>query len=411
MGNLDYICCWFLKASHFIEDSNSKYAFVTTNSISQGEQVSLLWPLIFCLDLEIFFAHPSFKWTNNAKDNAGVIVSIIGVSKIESNIKTIFIEGMEQKVKSINAYLTTGSKVFIQKRMKPLSKLPEMNFGSMANDGGHLLLSAEEREKIISIEPKASKFIKKLVGSLEFIRGIDKYCIWVKDNDVEEAQKIELIQDRINKTRISREGSKRIATNKLASIPHAFAERRYEVTDSIIVPSVSSERREYIPMGFLGPENVIVAPNFAIYRAKPWHLALLTSKMHMIWVKTVSGKLKSDYRYSTSLCYNTFPFPKIGIQKEEELTQTIFKIIEEREKHSDRTLAELYDPDKMPLGLKEAHRLNNEVIERCYRVTPFRNDEERLEYLFNLYEKMIEEEKNSNTLFEKQKKSTKKNSK
>lgn len=406
-NNLDYIACWFKKGTTFIQNTSYRFAFVTTNSISQGEQVSILWPHIIKTGASIFFAYPSFKWANNAKQNAGVIVAIIGLIGEAPKTKAILIDGLSNNVKNINPYLVEGSNIFVNRRTKPVSELPEMDFGNMANDGGSLLLTSEEKEIIVSSDVRAEKFVKKLVGALEFIRGIDKYCLWIEDDMLEEAIDINEIKKRIDQTRTNRINSKRSATNKLATIPHKFAEIRHRNTNSILVPSVSSERREYIPMGFLDDKQIIVAPNFGVYDAEPWHLGILTSRIHMTWMRTIGGRLKSDYRYSASLVYNTFPFPPISDLRKQEITQCVFRILEERERHSEKTLAQLYDPDKMPAGLREAHRQNDLAIERCYRSRPFESDEERLEYLFKLYEKMIAEEKIKDSLFEKEKKGRK----
>nr|WP_315214122.1 DNA methyltransferase [uncultured Flavobacterium sp.] len=406
-NNLDYISCWFLKGSNYIDGYNSQYSFVTTNSICQGEQVALLWPFLLKDSLEIGFAHTSFKWANNAKANAGVIVSIIGVRNKNSKLKFIYKDDLKLVVDNINSYLVNAKNTFIEKKSKPISKLPEMCFGSMANDGGNLFLNELEKENLISKYPEASKLIKKLVGAQEFIRGENKYCLWINDEDLELANQIPEITNRIEKCKQVRLSSKRENTNELASKSHQFAEIRFKETNSIIVPSVSSERREYIPMGYLDETNIIVAPNFAIYDAEPWILTLLTSKMHMSWIKSVCGRLKTDYRYSSSLGYNTFPFPIISDSQKEELAQCVFRILEERENHSEKTLAQMYDPEKMPEGLREAHRLNDLAVERCYRSKPFESDEERLEYLFKLYEKMIAEEKEKGTLFQEEKKAKK----
>ncbi|UUW09806.1 class I SAM-dependent DNA methyltransferase [Flavobacterium plurextorum] len=406
-NNLDYISCWFLKGSNYIQGSNAQYSFVTTNSICQGEQVALLWPFLLKDNLEISFAHTSFKWSNNAKANAGVIVSIIGVRNKNSKIKFIYKDDLKLVVDNINSYLVNAKNTFIEKKSKPISKLPEMCFGSMANDGGNLFLNEQEKENLISKYPDISKLIKKLVGAQEFIRGENKYCLWINDKDLEFANQIPEIANRIEKCQKVRLSSKRGNTNELASKSHQFAEIRFKETNSIIVPSVSSERREYIPMGYLDEKNIIVAPNFAIYNAEPWILTLLTSKIHMSWIKAVCGRLKTDYRYSSSLGYNTFPFPNISQSQKEELEQCVFRILEERENHSEKTLAQMYDPDKMPEALREAHRLNDLAVERCYRSKPFESDEERLEYLFKLYEKMIAEEKEKGTLFQEEKKAKK----
>lgn len=396
-SNLDYIACWFYLGKKYILNKNAKFAFVTTNSINQGEQVSILWSSLLNDGIEINFAYPSFKWTNNAKGNAGVTVSIVSLRNKSNASKYIFQNSSTNTLHRVNAnninpYLIDSRNIFIVPRAKALSKLPEINFGSMANDGGNLLLSEQEMVEIISEYPQAKKFIKKLVGALEFIRGINKYCIWIEDKKLAEALKIKPIANRIDKTEQTRLDSKRKSTQELSIIPHKFAEIRYLPTDSIIIPSVSSEKRYYIPMGFLGADEVIVAPNFAIYNVEPWHFAVVTSRMHMIWVKVVSGKLETRYRYSAKLCYNTFPFPNIDKKQQENLNQYVFDILDARANHPGKTLAWMYDSDTMPSDLKKAHEALDEAVEKCYRLQPFNSDSERLEYLFKLYEKMISEE-------------------
>jgi hypothetical protein len=403
-NNMDYISCWFYKAKEYIADFNAECAFVSTNSICQGEQVALIWPNILSEKIEIGFAHQSFKWTNNAKGNAGVIVIIVSIRNKSSKHKFIYIDGLEKRSNNINPYLVDAKNTYVQSRSKPISKFPEINFGSMANDGGNLLLSEDEKNKLLELEPKSEPLLKNLVGALEFIRGKEKYCLWIDEDDKDLAYSLPMVKSRIDATEVSRLNSKRKSTQELASVPYKFAEVRYLTTDSIIVPSVSSERRDYIPIGFLDPNYVIVAPNFAVYNAEIWIFGILTSKMHMVWVKNVSGKLKTDYRYSAKLCYNTFPFPEINQKQKEQINLHVFEVLEEREKHSSKTLAQLYDPNKMPKGLKEAHHQLDLAIERCYRLKPFESDTERLEYLFKEYEKMI----HKNTLLEKPKRTRKK---
>jgi len=409
-NNMDYISCWFYLAKYYITDYNAKIAFVSTNSICQGEQVSLIWPHIISEDIEIDFAYQSFKWTNNAKGNAGVTVIIVGLQNVSKETKFLFSDNEKittrRAVKNINPYLAESINIIVTGKSKPISNLPEISFGNMANDGGHLLLSSQERNELITAEPKAEKYLKKLVGALEFIRGVEKYCLWIEDEDLDDIKTLTKVNDRINKTRESRLNSKRKSTQELSTVPHKFAEIRYLSTDSIIVPGVSSEKRDYIPIGFLNPNEIIVAPNFAIYHAQPWLFAVVTSRMHMNWVRAVGGRLKTDYRYSAKLCYNTFPFPKISNKQEENLNLYVFSILDERAKHPSKTMAQLYNPDTMPKGLKQAHQELDEAIEKCYRLQPFKSDTERLEYLFKMYEKMI----NKETIFAKPKKTRKKKS-
>lgn len=400
VNNLDYISIWFYKGAKYIEGYNAQLAFVTTNSICQGEQVSLLWPRILSENLEIGFAHLSFKWTNNAKANAGVTVIIIGLRNKSSNPKYLFEENIKKEAKNINAYLLDSTEIYIIPRTTALSEIPEMNFGNMANDAGNLFLDETEKEMFISSSPDSEKFIKKLVGSLEFLRGVNKYCLWISDEDLTEAESINLIKERIDLTRKSRLESKRESTNKLSSIPHKFAEIRFKETDSIFVPSVSSERREYIPIGFLNKESIIVAPNMAIYDAQPWLFGVLHSKMHMVWVDAVGGKLKTDYRYSAKLCYNTFPFPKITEKDKQHISEYVFAVLDERSKFPEKTMAWLYNPDTMPSGLKQAHKELDLAIERIYRLRPFDSDAERLEFLFKMYDEMTKRD----TLWAKEKK-------
>jgi len=407
-NNMDYISCWFFKAKSYIKRFNSKVAFVSTNSITQGEQVALLWTHIVSDKIEIDFAFPSFKWMNNAKGNAGVSVVIIGLRNISNKPKYLYTENLKKEANNINPYLLDSSNTIIIGRSKPLSEFSEMNFGSMPNDNGNLILEKFEMETMIREFPNVQRFVKKFMGGDEFINDIKKYCIWINQKDIEYAITIKPIDERIQKVRNLRKGSSRIATQKLANIPFRFGEVRHQETDSIIIPATSSERREYIPLGFLTPDTIISNSAMAIYDAQAWLFAVIHSKIHMIWVNIIGGKLETRYRYSAKICYNTFPFPPISSQRKEELTQCTFRILEEREKHPEKTLADLYDPDKMPEGLREAHRLNDEAVERCYRSAPFTSDEERLEYLFKLYEKMIQEEKEKGTLFEVEKKTRKK---
>lgn len=409
-SRIDYIAIWFFKAAFFINQTkNVKAAFVTTNSICQGEQVGILWPQIERLNCEIFFAYPSFKWTNNAKSNAAVIVSIIGISNRNENIKkSIFSNGYMRDVDSISYYLIPNFKSYVIKRNLCISDMPEMVRGSEAVDDGHFLLNADEKNNLLSQNPIAERYIKQTVGSFEYLNNVKQYCIWIEDKDKELALTIPEIKNRVNLVKAFREKSKKDSTREFALKPWRYTGIRHINSVSILIPRVSSERREYIPFGFLDKDYIVKDSAYAIYNANPFHFCVICSRLHMVWVRAVAGRLKSDYRYSSNLCYNTFPFPPISSQRKEELTQCTFRILEEREKHPEKTLAQLYDPDKMPEGLKEAHRLNDEAVERCYRSTPFNSDEERLEYLFKLYEKMIQEEKEKGTLFEAEKKTRKK---
>lgn len=386
--NLDYIACWFYLASKYIKTFNAKFSFVSTNSINQGEQVSMLWSNIFELNLEIFFAHKSFKWQNNAKSNAAVIVVIIGLRNNSKDLKFLFTDNIKQNVENINAYLINTNNIIVPSRNKRLSNIPLMSYGCKFTDGGNLILSSDERNSLLQSSPNALKFIKKLVGSQELIKGQERWCLFIEDKDLEEAKSISFINERLNKVIEMRKSSKAQSTVKRANIPHKYESISYNHSISIVIPRVSSERRKYIPIGYVDEDTVVLDSAQAIYNAEPWIFGVLNSFIHNLWMRTVGGKLKLDYRYSSVLCYNTFPFPNISQKQKEEITELVFAILDEREKHSQKTLAQLYDPDKMPEGLKKAHHNLDIAIEQCYRSKPFENDEERLEYLFKMYEEM-----------------------
>lgn len=402
-NNLDYIFIWFYKGVNFIRNFNAKLGLVSTNSVCQGEQVSLLWPTLLDDTIEIDFAYQSFKWVNNAKGNAGVTVVIIGLRNYSNSPKYIFTESIAKQVKNINAYLLEGNNVFITPRTKPLAQIPEMNFGSMANDGGGLILDQEEFNELSLIE-SSELFLKKLIGAEEFLNGKTRYCIWLDENNYKKFETIDLIKSRLNHVYNHRNGSKRLATNKLKDIYYSFGEVRHQDGDSIIIPRHSSENRDYIPLGLYNSDTIIADSALAIYNAQPWLFGVLHSKMHMVWVDAVGGKLKTDYRYSAKLCYNTFPFPTLSEKKKETINQYVFSILDERAKYPEKTMAWLYNPETMPAGLKQAHKELDEAIERIYRLAPFNSDEERLEYLFKLYDEMTSKE----SLFAKPKKTTKK---
>ena len=396
--DLDYISCWFYKASDYIRNfHNIKYAFVSTNSICQGQQIALLWDKVLQNGLEISFAHQSFKWGNNAKRNAGVTCVIIGIRNKENKQKLLFDGSNIKEVKLITPYLKDDNSTTLIKQTKTaISNLPKMNFGNMPNDGGGLILSTTEKDVLLNKYPDANKYIKLLLGSQEYIRGQQRYCLWLKDDDLEDIKNIPEILSRIEITRKHRADSKDKGTNKLAQRSHQFRDTNEAVAYQIIIPSVSSERREYIPCGFLNKDTIISNSAQVIYDPELWVFGVVTSRMHMVWVRAVAGRLKTDYRYSAELCYNTFPFPDITDKQKQIIEMHVNNILAEREKHSDKTMAELYDPDKMPQGLREAHHSLDLAIEKCYRQAPFESDEKRLEHLFKRYEIMTDPTKQQN---------------
>lgn len=383
---LDYIATWFIKASQYSKGTASSFAFVTTNSITQGEQVSILWPVVYNYDLEISFAYTSFKWSNNAKYNAGVTVVIIGIGK--NVLKKKIIGDYVREVDNINPYLNAGVDLLVTSTYSPLSGMQEMTYGCKANDDGNLILEQHEVNQLLNDYPDSKKFIKPLKGSLEFIRGENRYCLWIDDEDFSEAYSIPPIRDRINRNKSYRENGSAEA-KRLAEKPHQFREH-YEINNyqKILVPRVSSERRVYFPIGYVSADTVIIDSAFAIYDAQKWLFALLTSRMHNLWVRTVGGRLKTDIRYSATLCYNTFPFPKLTTTEKEELERLAQNILNIRDENFDMTLGEMYNPETMPEDLRDAHRQLDLAVERIYRPKPFTSDEERLEHLFKLYAKM-----------------------
>lgn len=393
--SLDYICCWFEKGNRFIQNySKAKFAFVSTNSICQGEQVALLWESILQTS-EIAFAYKSFKWTNNAKYQAAVICVIIGVQqKGIAKIKRLFSEDNEEKVYNINPYLTSGPSLFFHRLSKPISEgFQDLRFGSMPNDGGNLILDKNEKDHLIELNSSLAEVIRGFIGSYEFINGQRRWCIFIKDSEMQRYCDISEIASRLEKVKQHREKSTEKSTRLLADKPNHFYFSAYKPTDAIIIPRVSSERRKYIPIGFLGKEDIISDSAFAIYDASLWLFGILTSEMHMVWVRTVGGRLKTDYRYSAGLCYNTFPFPSISDTKKSEIEEAATNVLLTRENYPEKTLADLYDPEKMPEDLRTAHEELDAIVESCYSGAPFPNDEARLECLFKLYEKMTADKK------------------
>ncbi|MGJ9505333.1 class I SAM-dependent DNA methyltransferase [Actinotignum sp. GS-2025c] len=391
--NLDYISLWFLKGADYIRGTAAQLAFVSTNSITQGDHVGLLFPFVLTGGIEISYAYTSFKWSNNASHNAGVTVIVLSLRNASNAPKRLFSDGIEKPVKHINAYLAEGDDVIITKHRQPLSSgFPPMAYGSKPTDGGHLILEPADVEKLLTNYPESEKFIKHYVGSAEYIRGNDRFCLWIDDDCVAEAQHIPAIAKRLERVRAERLRSKAPSTVEFAEQPHRFKQRSYKPTDSIIVPSVSSERRDYVPIGYLSPDTVISNASFAVYDAEPWLFALLTSKMHMAWLRAVGGQLETRLRYSNTLVYNTFPVPELSASSKEELTKRALRVLDVREYHCEKTLAELYDPNLMPRNLREAHEKIDEAVDRLYKSTPFASDEERLAVLFAKYQQMIEAE-------------------
>ena len=385
---LDYISIWFYLGAKYIQATNGKYAFVSTNSICQGEQVSILWPCILKLGVNIDYAYTSFKWTNNAKYNAGVTCVIVGLSKSSTKEKQLITDGKRVSCKYISPYLTKDTETIVYKETSTPNGFPKLCFGCMPYDNGNLLMDSEEYKTFASNYPNDLQFIRRIYGAEEFINDKIRYCLWIDDRDLNIALTNPFIHTRVEATRKSRLASKDGA--ELAERAHQFREHPNLNHEKIIIPRVSSERRPYIPIGYLTPDTVISDSAFAIYDASLWLFGFLTSRIHMDWVRAVGGRLETRYRYSAGLCYNTFPFPSISNEKKAEIEEAATNVLVAREPYLTvgKTLADLYDPDKMPDDLREAHHKLDDIVESCYPGYPFSSDEARLECLFKMYEKM-----------------------
>lgn len=384
---VDYIAGWFWKASKYIEAGGS-FAFVSTNSVCQGVQVPIIWPRIFNRGQEITFAYQGFYWSNSATRNANVVCVIIGVSSIASGNKYIYSDSQRKTASYINAYLIDGPDVIVSKHPSPISDMPAMFAGNIPRDEGNLMLSADEKDVLLDAHPEASRFVRKIKGSMEFINGIERFCLWISDDDAEGAKAVPTIAARLKRIEHYRAtGSER---GKLGlDTPYKFERTIVASNWQIIVPRVSSERRPYLPAGLLDSSVIISDAAQAVYDCPLYVLSIIVSKMHAAWVGLTAGRMKSDYRYSSGVCYNSFPVPRLTEQNKADLTRCAENILLAREPHFPATIAELYEPEKMPDDLRRAHEANDEVLERIYKGRRFRNDTERLEELFELYTKMV----------------------
>lgn len=384
----DYVSGWFILARDYISKTASKAAYVTTNSINQGRQVSLYWPAFLGNDQEISFARPSFKWANLASKKAAVTVSIVGLAKKSNKPKFIFNEDTSKEAKYIGPYLVPNQSTIVAPVSRPLSGITEMTNGSMPNDNGGLLLSTDEASELMYQHPKASKFVKKFLGTKDAIHGKLRYCLWISTDAQNEAIAIEPIRRRIEVVKEHRLKSDRETTNDLANTPHLFGEIRHSNGKSLLIPRHSAEDRPYLPFDLTDGEKTVIGDSaIALPDYKSYEIAIYASRLHLVWVATVCGKIKTDYRYSNTLGWNTFPVPLLTEQNKADLTRSAEDILLAREAHFPATIAELYDPENMPDNLRHAHEHNDEVLERIYIGRRFKNDTERLEKLFELYTK------------------------
>ncbi|HEM2548462.1 TPA: class I SAM-dependent DNA methyltransferase [Streptococcus suis] len=403
---MDYIAGWFFKGIDFINISNAKLAFVTTNSIFQGEQIAYIWkPLLEKCEIE--FAYTSFKWGNSAANNAGVTVAIVGLAnKINiSPMKYIFDENLVcQTVSHINPYLASGEDIIVESERQTINNLPKILFGNMPRDGGFLIISnINERNEIIQKYPELAPNIKRYIGSEEYIKDKPRYVFWLNASEYDFVKNNPEIQSRIRSVAENRLQSTKEDTRKAAARPYAFVERvRWDEAYStfkqsgadefvqLLVPRVSSESRDYVPMGFVGEDTIISDSAMAVYNAPVYLLGLLMSRLHMTWLRAIGGKLETRYRYSAGLVYNTFPVPELSTKRKNQIEEQVFEILDLREELGG-TLAELYHRDTMPQALREAHQVLDGIVERAYKETPFTSDEERLSHLLKRYKEMKEQ--------------------
>ena len=395
-GVLDYVAGWYIKAAKYIQGTITKVAFVSTNSIVQGEQTSILWnPMINKYGVKIHFAHRTFQWKNEAKGNAAVYCVIIGFANFDTKTKYLFdyedIKGEPHRLesKNINPYLVDAKNVFIQKRRKPICNIPEIQFGNMPNDGGNFFIDSNEVSEYKKNEPKSEKYIKEFLGAQEFLNGKTKYCLWFKnDFDPKDLKEMPISLLRIKKVESLRKNSSREATKKLAQFPMLFGEIRQPESNYILIPRVSSENRKIIPMTIFSKEFIVGDTCLSIPKGDLYQLGVLQSSMHMIWVNSVCGRLESRYRYSNEIVYNNFPWPENPTDKQKEaIENSAQKVLDIRAKYPESSLADLYNSLTMPPDLVKAHNELDKAVDATYSKQTFTSDAKRMEFLFELYEK------------------------
>lgn len=394
-GVLDYVTAWYIKAAKYIQDTQIKVGFVSTNSIVQGEQTSILWgQMLNKYHIKIHFAHRTFKWSNEAKGNAAVYCVIVGFANFDTNNKSIFEyddikgEAHEIKSKNINPYLVDAKDIFIGKRRKPICNVPEISFGSMPNDGGNFLFKDEEKNDFVAKEPKSEMFFKPLISAHEFLNGHNRWCLWLKNANPTDLKAAKLVTERVENVRKLRAESTRQATQKLADYPTLFGEDRQPNSNYVLIPLHSSETRKYIPMGFCDENSIANNSCSTIPNAKLYHFGILMSSIHMVWVKNMCGRIKSDYRYSNELVYNNYPWPENPTEKQvlsiEEKAQQVLDV---RLQFPNSSLADLYHPLTMPPALVKAHNDLDKAVDLAYRPQAFTSEANRMEFLFERYEK------------------------
>ena len=393
LGSLDFVACWFWKGAHYIQNTRSELALVATNSICQGEQVATLWPSILALGLNIHFAYPTFPWANNARDKAAVHVIIVGLSA-RAKTRTLFQQMGEEwhskQVSNISPYLIEGNNALVIPRNKPLVKgVPPLLFGNKPNDGGHLLLNRDERDELIRNDPQAERWIKKVLGADEFLNGKERWCLWLVGITNDELSTMHHVSHRIQLVAATRRKSPDKGAQKLADRPHQFRDLN-NPENFILVPAVSTERRIYVPIGKFNSDVISTNRNYIVPDGTMYEFGILSSLAHNDWMRLVAGRMKSDYSYSASVVYNTFPWSNVTDTQRKEIERLAEEVILTREEFPGQTLAELYDPDKMPPELLAAHQALDKAVDRLYRERPFKDAADRLSCLLARYEALIQ---------------------
>ncbi len=399
LGDIDYVVAWHVKAAKYIQGTKIPVGFVSTNSITQGEQVPIVWELLQDqFGVRIHFAYRTFVWSSEARGKAHVHCVIIGFSNADIPSKRIYdLEKTENgagrytvtDATTISPYLLANTNTLVKKRQKPLADVPEIRCGNKPTDGGYFIFTDKERKDFLKEEPGARHLFYRYTGSQEFINGDMRWCLWLENATPEELRSLPLVMERIKKVKQFRLKSSGAPTRLAAETPTRFFYQSQPNRNYILIPETSSERRKYIPMGIVSPKIISSNANWVLPSNDYYLFGVLTSAMHMVWIKTVGGKLKSDYRYSGSMVYNTFPWPvDVAEKKKSAIVSCVEKIFDIRKSYPDSTLADLYDPEAMPPDLTNAHHDLDRAVEKCYRARPFADDQERLAFLFEMYEKL-----------------------
>lgn len=391
-GDLDYVACWFKRAADFMRDKKVQASFVATNSICQGQQVANLWkPLLTPDGMHINFAYRTFVWDSEATEKAHVYCVIVGFGPGVNHGGPIFEGDKVTQATNINGYLLNGPNVFIQSRIAPLCDIPKMGIGNLPIDGGNYLFTKDEKDTFLKIEPNAAPYFRRWFGSEEFINGKARYCLWLGDCSAATLGKLPECMKRVEQVRAFRLASNRAATRKLADTPKRFHFENMPKGSSILVPKVSSERREYVPMGFMDPSCLCSDLVFLIPEATIYHFGILTSSAHMAWMRAVAGRLKSDYRYSNKIVYNNFVWPSPSEDQEKKIEATAQAILDARSKEAGATMADLYRTASMPDELRAAHKANDRAVLEAYGLSKDSTEEEIVAHLMKLYSEKVEE--------------------